>query len=493
MPVLLKGYNKLFFTVKKTITTYRMFQPGDSVLICVSGGPDSVALLHILSSLAPEFSFRLGIAHLNHCLRDNDSDNDAEFVASLAELLNLTCYIGKKDVYAYQREHKLSVEEAARHVRYAFYDDIAKKNGFNKIALGHHSDDNAELMLMYLFRGSGPLGIAGIPPVRNSKHSDSQIVRPLINATRSEIIDFLKTEKLQYVFDKSNSDMKHLRNRVRHELIPLLKNSYNPRIVETLNRLALIIRSEEKWIDGKIISLLDDSVVSIKTDEIVVSVSKISGMDSAAQRRILRKAIATVKGDLRRIAFSHINSAIILLKSRRLSASIDLPDRIRISRDKDFLCIKKEKKNLRHLSLKAACTKTFPFEYTLTKPGHEPESIFIKEINMFLKLSQILINELNNMQYAEHNIAFFDMADIVSPLTLRSFIPGDFFQPLGMSGTQKLKNFFINNKIPASDRSRYPVLLSKGRIIWIAGLRIADSVKIKPSTKIVLKAELMLA
>jgi len=127
MPVLLKGYNKLFFTVKKTITTYRMFQPGDSVLICVSGGPDSVALLHILSSLAPEFSFRLGIAHLNHCLRDNDSDNDAEFVASLAELLNLTCYIGKKDVYAYQREHKLSVEEAARHVRYAFYDDIAKK------------------------------------------------------------------------------------------------------------------------------------------------------------------------------------------------------------------------------------------------------------------------------------------------------------------------------------------------------------------------------
>ncbi|MEA3429449.1 MAG: tRNA lysidine(34) synthetase TilS, partial [Thermodesulfobacteriota bacterium] len=475
--------------VKQAITAYRMFQPGDSVLICVSGGPDSVALLHILLSLAPEFSYTLGIAHLNHCLRKKDSDDDAEFVASLAKQLNLPCYIKKKDVRKYQKQHKLSLEEAARHVRYAFYDQVAKRNGFNKIALGHHSDDNAELVLMYLLRGSGPLGIAGIPPVRNFKNSDRQIVRPLINVKRSEIIDFIEAKELKYVFDKSNNDLRYLRNRVRHQLIPLLKGSYNLRIVETINRLSLIIRCEEKWIENNINSVFKKSIISIRNDKIILSATKIGEIDPAAQRRVIRKAIAAVKGDLRRIAFSHIDSAVSLLKSEKSFASIDLPDCIRIERNKDLLCFAKEKKRLRSLNIKSGNIEPISFEYSIIKPGHKPVSIYIKEINLRLKFSKINIKNLPDIHCAGHNIAFFDMVDLAFPLILRPFSHGDRFQPLGMSGTQKVKSFFINNKISRLTRLKYPMLLSKGKIIWVVGLRIDDSAKIKPSTRIVLKAE----
>ena len=493
MPPSLKGYSKIFSAVKQAITAYRMFQPGDSVLICVSGGPDSVALLHILLSLAPEFSFTLGVAHLNHCLRKKDSDDDAEFVASLAKQLDLPCYIKKKDVRKYQKQHKLSLEEAARRVRYAFYDQVAEKNGFNKIAIGHHSDDNAELVLMYLLRGSGPLGIAGIPPVRNCKNGNRQIVRPMISVKRSEIIDFLRAKELRYVSDKSNNDMRYLRNRVRHQLIPLLKESYNPRIVETINRLSLIIRSEEKWIESNINSIFKKFATSIQNDKVIFSATGIDEIDPAAQRRVIRKAIAEVKGDLRRITFSHIDSAISLLKSGRPIASIDLPDRIRIERNKDLLCFSKEKKRLRNLNTKVGDIEPVSFKYSIVKPGSKPESVYIKEINLNLKFSKINIENLPDIHCAGQNIAFFDMVDITFPLVCRPFRPGDYFQPLGMAGAQKVKKFFINNKIARLERLRYPILLSKGKIIWVIGLRIDDSVKIKSSTRIVLKAELILA
>ncbi|MBW2620551.1 MAG: tRNA lysidine(34) synthetase TilS, partial [Deltaproteobacteria bacterium] len=260
MPVLHKGYkNKLLRTVEQTITTYGMLKPGDSVLIGVSGGPDSVALFHVLLTLASRFSLRIGVAHLDHCLRQNDSDKDAEFVASLAARFDIPCYIHKANVRKYQLENKLSLEEAARRVRHTFLNRVAEKNSFNKIALGHHFDDNAELVLMNLFRGSGPLGISGIPPVR-----DGKIIRPLIRSNRSEIIAFLDKNGIKYISDSSNRDTRFLRNRIRHDLIPLLKTSYNPKITQNLNRLASIVRSEEEWIEDVIHPLFKKAVINIQ-------------------------------------------------------------------------------------------------------------------------------------------------------------------------------------------------------------------------------------
>ena len=159
-----KTEKQILRTVRETIDRYRMFVPGDSVLVAVSGGPDSVALVHLLRSIAGEYSLQLAVAHLNHCLRGRESELDAEFVAALAGDLDLPCYLEKKDVGAIQRCRRLSPEEAARQVRYEFYDAVAAKNGFNKIALGHHADDNAELVLMNLLRGSGPLACPELLP-----------------------------------------------------------------------------------------------------------------------------------------------------------------------------------------------------------------------------------------------------------------------------------------------------------------------------------------
>ncbi|MEA3279165.1 MAG: tRNA lysidine(34) synthetase TilS [Thermodesulfobacteriota bacterium] len=493
MPALLKGYNKLLHNVEQTIKKHRMFQQGDSVLVCVSGGSDSVALLHILHKLTPKFSLRLGVAHLNHGLRQKDSDYDAEFVATLARNLDLPCYISKEDVRTFQRRHKLSMEEAARRVRYAFYDRVAEKNRFNKIALGHNSNDNAELILMYLFRGSGPLGISGIPPVRNTGNPGTKIVRPLIMVTKSETSCFLEEKGLKYVFDISNLDTKYLRNRIRHHLIPFLKKSYNPGIIKTLNRLASIIRVEEEWIEKIIEPVFKKTVLDIKNDKITLSIPIINKIHIAARRRIIRKAIAIIKGDLRRITFAHIDSIVTFIESKSICNCLDLPDRIRIERNRDVLFLSKEKKRLRDLNIRSGKTKEVFFEYSILKPEGKSELIFVKEIGLHLKFTRIDTDHPPDTYCAGHNVAFFDMDTLSFPLVLRSFQSGDRFNPLGMNGSQKVKKFLINNKIPKPERFRYPILLSKEKIIWVIGLRIADFVKVKPSTKIVLKAELSLA
>ncbi len=485
MPASHKGYkNKLLHTVKQTIATYGMLKPRDSVLIGVSGGPDSVALFHVLLTLAPRFPLRLGVAHLNHCLRQNDSDKDAEFVASLADRFDISCYIHKANVRKYQIENKLSLEEAARRVRHTFLNKVAEKNRFNKIALGHHFDDNAELVLMNLFRGSGPLGLSGIPPVR-----DGKIIRPLLQLNRSEIIDFLDNNGLKYISDTSNRDTRFLRNRIRHDLIPLLKTSYNPKISQSLNRLASITRSEEEWIEDVIHPLFEKAAFSIQDGQIALSVSILNGIHVAAQRRVIRKAISKIKGDLRRIRLTHIDSAINLLKYGPDYGNIDLPDRIGIQRKGDVLLFSREKNTLRNMDVKSDRTEMFAFEYIIAKP----ESIFIKEISAHIKFTEMGIKDLPDLCRTAQNTGFFDRDALSFPLVLRNFRHGDRFTPLGMTGTQKIKKFFIDKKVPRKERTRCPLLLCRGKIIWVAGYRIDESVKVKSSTKNVLKVELSLA
>jgi len=485
MPASHKGYkNKLLRTVKQTITTYGMLKPRDSVLIGVSGGPDSVALFHLLFTFAPRFPLRLGVAHLNHCLRQNDSDKDAEFVASLADRFDIPCYIHKANVRKYQTENKLSLEEAARRVRHTFLNKVAEKNRFNKIALGHHFDDNAELVLMNLFRGSGPLGISGIPPVR-----DGKIIRPLLQSNRSEIIAFLDQNGLKYISDTSNRDTRFLRNRIRHDLIPLLKTFYNPKISQSLNRLASIIRSEEEWIEDVIHPLFEKAVFSIQDGQIVLSVSILNGIHVAAQRRIIRKAISKIKGDLRRIRLTHIDSAINLLEYGPDYGNIDLPDRIRIQRKGDVILFSREKSTLRNMDVKSDRAEMFTFEYLIAKP----ESIFIKGISAHIKFTEMGMKDLPDLCRTGQNTGFFDRDVLSFPLVLRNFRHGDRFTPLGMTGTQKIKKFFIDKKVPRKERTRCPILLCRGKIIWVAGYRIDESVKVKPSTKNVLKIELSLA
>jgi tRNA(Ile)-lysidine synthase len=491
MPAPTKGYKTFLRTIENTISSHNMFQPGDSVLVGVSGGPDSIALIHVLHALSSILSLNLAIAHLNHGLREKESDRDEEFVASLAQTLELPCYVRRENVAAYQRKHRLSLEEAGRRRRYSFFDEVLEENRFDKIALGHHCDDNAELILMYLFRGAGPLGISGIPPVR-----EGRIVRPLIKVTRSEIIHFLTENKLSYVSDQSNADTRYLRNSIRHQLLPVIKQYYNPKIIESLHRLSSITRSEEEWLESIINPMFENSVLALKKNKIILSTAKLAEVHTAAQKRLIRKAIMRVKGDLRRITLAQVDAVMDLLKSGSRDGRLDLPDRIMVKCDNGSLSISKEKTPLRNLrDIKSRRNEKHRrlekplFEYNILKPG----SLYIKEIGMRLKFSEIRDVSIEEILNAGYQVAFFDMKTINFPLVVRSIRPGDCFTPLGMTGTQKVKKFFANRKVSRIERLMCPVVLNKGKIVWVVGHRIDNSVRVKTSTGSMLKGELLLA
>jgi tRNA(Ile)-lysidine synthase len=475
--------------VEKTISEYGMLDKNDSVLVGVSGGADSVALVHLLCEMAPLFSLKIGIAHLNHSLRGNDSDKDAGFVTSLSDMLHLPCFIEKTDVLKYKTEHSLSLEEAGRRVRYAFFENVALKEGFNKVALGHTVDDNAELILMYLIRGSGPLGISGIPPVRSIFNTKLFIIRPLIKTARYDIMKYISENDLQYVVDKSNTDLKYLRNRIRHKLIPELTENYNPKTVETINRLASVTRSEDEWMENQLESVFSKNIMLLKDKRIVLSVSGIISLHPAAKRRITRSAIEKVKGDLRGISYSHTELVSDQLLSGSDSWSLDLPDRIRITRNGNELVISKEEENLRKIQLKNSVNNKVFFEYVVHKPG-----LVIAEKEGFnISFSEIDHVNLSDISLAGEGTAYFDVDKTSFPFIIRNYQHGESFKPLGMQGSQKISKYLINNKVPRENRAKIPVVISNDKIIWLAGFVIDDSVKVTPDTGKILKAELSLA
>ena len=446
------------------------------------------SLLHVLHHLAPRYAITLGVAHLNHGLRQEESDCEAEFVQKLAARLKLPCFIDKGEVRRHQRLKKLSLEEAARQIRYRFYHHIAKTNRFSKIALGHHRNDNAELVLMVLLRGTGPLGLAGIPPIRAGN-----IIRPLIRIKRPEIMAYVAEEGLAYVTDSSNQDMRFLRNRIRNHLIPLLENSYSPAITGTITRLADILRNEEEWLEEVLEPIYSAAVTTGPGGQTVVSIPALLESHPAVVRRIIRKALAGLKGNLRRITFKHIDAAVRLLLLGPADGSLDLPDGIKIKRENDQMFFSKNKRATHPTRKRAGSAdrqvRARDYEYIIEKP----DILFFKELGQHLIFSKIDPKEVPSFHPAGQVVAFFDMKALSFPLVLRNFRPGDRFSPLGLDGRQKLKKFFINNKVPRTERSKCPLLLCRKKIIWVVGYRIDDSVKVRPSTQLVLKVELSLA
>ena len=478
---------RLIKAVKETAKKHLMFKTGDSVLAGVSGGTDSVALVHILLKISSEFNLRLGIAHLDHGLRAAESNRDAEFVASFAHKYHLPFYTEKVDVREFSQRHKLSIEEAGRILRYRFLSSVARKNGFDKIALGHQKNDMVETVLMNILRGSGPLGLSGIPPTRG------MFIRPLIYICRSDIESYIRSENIEHITDSSNINPLFLRNRIRHHLIPLLASEYNSEIVDTLSRTAEIIRGEEIWIDSVIDPLFTLTRLPGGDENITLSIPELRKMPLAAARRIIRKSVLEIKGDLNGIGFKHMDAVFELINTGSDNSQLDFPGPVRIKFEKDRLVFFRRKTAGRINRIKGRNgRKHSRFEYII----NGPQTIYIKEIDQSIELTEqtsprlFSVNENNFYDFDPRN-AYMDMAAISYPLILRSFCSGDRFSPLGISGFQKLKKFFINNKVPFSERQSIPILECSGKIIWVAGYRIANHVKVNASTQKVLKAILL--
>lgn len=329
---------------KKTIDVHAMLHQGDVVLAGVSGGPDSVALLLLLGELSAVFSLKIGIAHLNHMLRGKESDRDESFVSDLAAELNIPCHVRRSNVSGFARENRLSLEEAAREIRYKFYHELADEEQYTKIALGHNSDDNAEQVLMNLLRGSGAKGLAGIPPRRGRR-----IIRPLIQVSRKNILTYLSSRDQAYVMDSSNAEIVFLRNRIRNKLLPMLKEEYNPEVTGALNRLSRIARGEEEWMEGETRTVFRKALRRQTETEVHLDSTYFQHLHPALARRLIRHALQEVKHDLRRISLGHIEDILKLNFHGIQGKSLDLPGKIRVFNQNKCICFKRELLCLREL------------------------------------------------------------------------------------------------------------------------------------------------
>ncbi len=338
---------------KRTIDRYKMLSPGDGVLVGVSGGPDSMALLYLLLDIRKEYGVTLKIAHLNHGFRQ-EAAQEAEFVTNIASSSGLEAVLKKIDVPAIKEREGLSAQETARDVRYAFFEETARKTGSNKVALAHTADDQAETVLMRLLRGAGPLGLSGIPPVRDMSGvpgteitgQQVTIIRPLIDCSRKEIEGYISGKNIPFVTDSSNLKMDYLRNRVRMELIPFLEG-YNPNIKDTMVRTAELAGMDNQFLDmeaEKAFAICQKGTAPgfvPASAEITLAFKTLKSLHPAISARVIRKTISAVKGDLKRISFQHISNILSLIDSGEGRWSLHLPD-ITVSREHDRVIFKRE-------------------------------------------------------------------------------------------------------------------------------------------------------
>jgi tRNA(Ile)-lysidine synthase len=473
--------NEIFLKkLKQAIARYDLLGNGDKVLVAVSGGPDSVALLYALWEIRDEFNLDLCVAHLNHKLRGRESDEDQKFVKHLAQKLNLKFFSKSIDVKKEAKKRKLSLEEGARLVRYRYLENLADRIKADKIALGHQADDQAETFLMRLLRGAGGLGLSGIPPKRG------KIIRPLIEIKRKEIEKFLKEKGQSYRTDSSNLLPNYFRNKIRLLLLPLIKKKFNPKIVEVLNRTSNIISFQQQYVEKnseEILPLLCKTKKMVRLpsallwtsrlpqkDKIVLDLKKFINYDISLKREMIRLCVKEINEDLQDLSFDSIERALDLIQRKKSGRKVKLTGNMwaEVSGENLAIYIEKKKQHAYPISL--------PGEKNLRNLGMRIRSEIVPRSSLPEKIKS-----------KGEEVVFLDREKLKEPFNLRSRRPRDKFKPLGMQGTKSVADFLIDMKVPRYERDEVMLLTTRGKIVWIVGYRISDEFKVTDKTKKVLK------
>ncbi|OGO07373.1 MAG: tRNA lysidine(34) synthetase TilS, partial [Chloroflexi bacterium RBG_13_57_8] len=435
----------------------RLFSAGEKVVVAVSGGPDSLCLLYILRELRAKLEIGLHVAHLDHRLRGKDSAADAAYVAGLARRLHLPATIASRDVKAYRRERGLSLEEAAREVRYHYLAEVAANIGANKVVVGHTADDHVETILMHLLRGSGTRGLRGLLPASRwpSAAGALTIIRPLLELSREETVAYCRRLHLKPRMDVSNLSPGPLRNRIRHNLLAELRK-YNPKAGEALRRTASIAADDFGFIESEV-DRCRRIIVRAQNDSIVIDKKRLLALAPALQRGILRLAVESVAGSLKDIEASHIEDLLDAL-GKSAGKVIGLPFGLSFNIEYDRYVLSRNEAN--HCPFPALTGET-----VLNIPGmtHLP--------GWRVKASIVPRHEYIEVK-DEAFSACLDYDSAGNRLTVRSGRTGDRFQPLGMTDLKKLNRFMIDARIPRSWRPSVPVIVSPERLIWVVGYRI---------------------
>lgn len=467
---------------------------GDKIVVGVSGGADSLTLLAILKQAAPAADIQLHLAHLNHSLRGQAADEDAEFIALLAQAWGLPCTIEKEDVAARAKANKQNPEEAARHARYEFLARVAGSVNASKIAVAHNANDQAETVLMRVIRGAGVTGLRGILPAtplddflittdcETTLRHPLTVIRPLLDTPRDDIDQFCRANNLSPRIDESNRDQTFMRNRVRHELLPLLAD-YNPNILRSLNRTAALMAADDEVLQKESDRAWRFAVKSERPEAVTIDLQDWRVLPSAMQRQVLRRAVQSLRQNLRDIEFIHIEQAIDLLAVGRTGANLEFPHNLKltIGYDRFILAGKSYQEDSPNLPRITDCAT-----YTVEVPGVTNLSNSEWSIRTDLLVRRDISEDRLTQNYPWH--AYFDADFVGDKPTLRTRFSGDTFFPFGLNGhRQSLKEFMINRKIPAIQRAQIPLLVSQsGRICWVCGHRTDHTCRVTPKTTRVL-------
>ena len=449
--------------VRRTLLEHRMTRPGDRIIVGVSGGPDSVCLLHLLHRLGKSLRIELVAAHFDHGLRPEQDPEETRFVEDLAASMDIPVETGRAGMRI--REKAGCLEEESRRARYRFLHGTAEKYRAQRIALGHHQNDQAETVLMRLLRGSGPAGLSGIPPLR-----DGTIIRPLLRVRREEILSYLEKTGLSFVTDPSNADPRFLRNRIRMELLPLLE-TYQPRVIERLARTAGIMREDEAFLVKTAQDWISRRAEIHDGADLRLPAAALAALPEALATRAVRCAVLKTAGTLRRVTRRHIDAVLRLAAGRKSQAATDLPNGIAVRRVYGTLVFSAGRPE-----------RPPAFHHDLEGPG----TFYLEPPGCRVVLEEIP-GPLSPKEHAAPGRALLDRDRIGYPLVIRNFRAGDRFIPLGMKGRRKLKDFFIDLKLPSGARASVPILLHRNRILWVGGLRIDDRFKVTPDTRNVLR------
>ena len=452
---------ELYEAFKEALSRKSLWKPCESVLVAVSGGSDSVALLHLFARLRDEAPFPLGAAHLNHALRGNESDEDERFVAEIARRLQVPLHTARLHAGALDAKAE-GWEAAARKARYQFLRETAGQIGASRVAMGHTKDDQAETVLMRLLRGSGRRGLGGIHPA-----VEGVFIRPLLALTKQELAEYLQERGETWREDSSNRSGANLRSRIRHDLLPALRREYNPDLVETLARTAEVFREEDDYL-ASVTGEMARRFIRTETHGLSLGIPALRALPAALRRRLLRAFVERAfSPGLPPPDFALTSILESLIEEARHGAAVTLPGGLQA--------------RVLYADLVVARPMEVPIEIV---PLPIPGQASLPDLGFRLCARQAPVSEVGDpRQAASVERALLDADALPGPLVVRHRRKGDLFRPLGAPGESKLKSYFIDRKVPRPARDRVPLVVSGDRIAWVVGFQIDERYKVTPQTR----------
>lgn len=471
--------------VLNSIRTARMLAPGDRAGVAVSGGADSVALLRILESLHERLGVTLMVVHFNHQLRGAESDADAHFVEELARARGLEFVGGGEDVAAAASAHKWNLEDAARRLRYAFFERLVAEGRATRVVVAHTADDQAETVLAHILRGTGPTGLAGIYP------SVGSVVRPLLGERREGLREYLRGVGQDWREDSTNRDLSKQRARIREQLLPLLERDFSPRAVDHLAGLAELAREEEVFwhalVDDRFRAIVraDEGKLGVRIHDLLAPLDLSSAAEPAALRslteRLIRRLYKEVRGEAGRLTAVHVEQVIHLASASTRGNRAELPGGVLVERNFGELIFSSAHHAGRSSNSRETVSRENAYLYVVSLPARGAATISVPVLNsrFCLKVIDWSVSERDT----KRDSAVLDANLLREPLILRNWRPGDAYRPQGRSQSKKLKEMFLAGRVPSRDRATWPVLESAGRVAWARGLPPAEEFCVRDGTQ----------